>query len=192
MSVATLLIPDFALILIGFLLARLTDWGAAFWAGLEKLVYYVLFPALLFYSTARTPLDFGSTGRLVQAALCAALAGIALGWLAKRVFRAGPMVFESGVQTAFRFNSYIALAVASRLAGDQGTSLMALIIGFAVPLANTAAVHALVHKSGGLWKELVRNPLLLATAGGVVFNLAGLQLPEVIGAALSRMGNASI
>jgi malonate transporter and related proteins len=192
MPITTLLIPDFSLILIGFALVRITDWGAAFWLGLEKIVYYVLFPALLFYSTARTPFDFHTTGKLLQVALLAVGCGIALGWLAKPLFKPGPMLFESGVQTAFRFNSYIALAVAQRLAGEAGTTLMALIIGFAVPLCNLAAVHALVHKSGGLLKELAKNPLLLATAGGTLFNLLGLTLPEVAGATLSRMGNASI
>ncbi|NEX60848.1 AEC family transporter [Noviherbaspirillum galbum] len=192
MTVATILLPDFALILLGFLLVRFTDWGTPFWAGLEKLIYYFLFPALLFYSTARTPLDFGSTSRMLEVALGATVAGIALGWLGKPLLRAGPMVFESGVQTAFRFNSYIGLAVASRLAGDAGTSLMALIIGFAVPLCNTAAVHALVHRSGGLLKELMKNPLLVATASGMAFNIAGLHVPEVVGATLSRMGSASI
>jgi malonate transporter and related proteins len=192
MSIATLLFPDFSLILIGFLLRRYTDWGDVFWSGLEKIVYYVLFPALLFYATSRTSLDFAATGKMLQVALTAVGAGIALGWLAKPLFKAGPMIFESGVQTAFRFNSYIALAVASRLAGDQGTTLMALIIGFRVPICNAAAVHALVHKSGGLLRELARNPLLIATAGGMLFNIAGLHLPEFINATLSRLGNASI
>lgn len=192
MSIATILFPDFALILLGFLLMRFTDWGAQFWAGLEKLIYYFLFPALLFYSTARTPFDFDSTGRMLQVALTAVASGIVLGWLAKMLFRAPPMIFESGVQTAFRFNSYIALAIASRLAGEQGTTLMALIIGFAVPICNMAAVHALVHRSGGLLRELAKNPLLVATASGMAFNLLGLQLPDIVGATLSRMGNASI
>jgi predicted permease len=192
MPIATLLFPDFALILIGFLLRRHTDWGDGFWNGLEKLVYYVLFPSLLFYATSRTSLDFAATGKMLQVALAAVGAGIALGWLARPLFRTGPMVFESGVQTAFRFNSYIALAVASRLAGDAGTALMALIIGFTVPVCNMAAVHALVHKSGGLLRELARNPLLIATAGGMLFNVAGLHLPEFINATLTRMGNASI
>ena len=58
MSTALLLIPDFALILFGFLLNRITDWGRDFWSGLEKLIYYVLFPALLFNSIARTHIDF--------------------------------------------------------------------------------------------------------------------------------------
>lgn len=192
MSIAAILFPDFALILLGFLLMRFTDWGPAFWSGLEKLIYYFLFPALLFYSTARTAFDFGATGKMLQVALITVFAGIALGWLAKPLFRVKPMVFESGVQTAFRFNSYIALAIASRLAGDKGTTLMALIIGFAVPLCNAAAVHALVHRSGGLLVELAKNPLLVATACGMLFNLAGLHLPDIIGATLSRMANASI
>jgi malonate transporter len=192
MPIITILLPDFMLIMIGFLLMRFTDWSVTFWTGLEKLVYYVLFPALLFYATSRAPLDFASTGKLLQVAMAAIFCGITLGWLAKPVFRPGPMIFESGVQTAFRFNSYIALAVASRLAGEQGTALMALIIGFAVPICNMAAVHALVHKSGGLLKELAKNPLLLATVCGVSFNLTKLEVPEVVGMALSRMGNASI
>ncbi|MEN3295245.1 MAG: malonate transporter [Burkholderiales bacterium] len=194
MHIAAILLPDFALILIGFLLVRVTSWGPQFWSGLEKLVYYVLFPSLLFHATARTSFDFASAGNMLQVALLGTLSGIALGWLSRPLplTRTGPMVFESGLQTAFRFNSYIALAVASRLGGDQGASLMALIMGFAVPLCNMAAVHALVGKNGGLLKELVKNPLLLATAGGTLFNLLGLQVPELASAILSRTGNASI
>ncbi|MFD2270936.1 hypothetical protein ACFS07_06810 [Undibacterium arcticum] len=36
MTIATLLLPDFSLILIGFILIRVTDWGTEFWIGLEK------------------------------------------------------------------------------------------------------------------------------------------------------------
>lgn len=193
MNFVTILVPDFTLILIGFVLIRITQWGPAFWSGLEKMVYFVLFPALLFVSTSRTPLDFQATGKLLQVALTAVGCSIAMGWLAKPLFRPGAMIFESGVQTAFRFNSYIALAVAFRLAGEQGTSLMALIIGFAVPICNAAAVHALAHqKKGMLLQELAKNPLLLATACGTLFNLAGGSLPEVVAVTLSRMGSASI
>lgn len=192
MSIAAILFPDFSLILLGFLLKRGTHWGLEFWAGVDRMVYFVLFPALLFYSTSRTPFDFHATGNLLAVCLSACCGGIALGWLAKPLFKAKPMIFESGVQTAFRFNSYIGLAVASRLAGEQGTALMALIIGFAVPLCNFAAVHALVHKNGGLLRELAKNPLLLATTAGTLCNLAGLTLPDALGATLARLGNAAI
>jgi malonate transporter len=192
MSILSILLPDFLLIVLGFVLYRRAGWGLEFWTGLEKLVYFVLFPSLLFYATSRTPFDFSQSGRLLQTALLTTAAGIALGWLAKPLFKVGPMVFESAVQTAFRFNSYIALAVASRLAGEAGTALMALIIGFAVPICNMAAVHALAHRKGGLGMALMKNPLLVATVSGVLCNLAGLHLPEIANATLSRLGNASI
>ncbi len=193
MHIVNILLPDFLLILFGTVLFRVTNWGNEFWAGMEKIIYYVLFPALLFYSTARSPINFGTTGQFLQVAIAACVAGILLGWLAKPLFKtAGPMVFESGVQTAFRFNSYIALAIASRLGGDEGTSLMGLVIGFAVPLCNMAAVHALVKDKGGLLLELLKNPLLMATMSGVAFNLLGLHLPDIASAFLSRLGNASI
>ena len=192
MQIITIMLPDFALILIGFLLFRSNFQPIDFWNGLEKLVYFILFPALLFYSTSRTAFDFAETGKLLQSSIAATMVAIAFGWLAKPFFLVAPMVFESGVQTAFRFNSYIGLALASRIAGEMGTSLMALLIGFGVPLCNAAAVHALSHKKSGLFKALARNPLLLATVAGVLFSVTGLHFPEPVNAVLSRLGNASI
>ncbi|MFZ6758110.1 AEC family transporter [Undibacterium sp. Ji50W] len=192
MSIFTLLFPDFTLILLGFLLARHAHWGGHFWAGVEKIVYFIMFPALLFYTTARTQFDFHSTRHLLQVAVFATACGMLLGWCAKFLFKTAPRIFESGVQTAFRFNSYIALALASRLAGEQGTALMALLIGFLVPLCNMAAVYALAHNSGRLLKEIASNPLVVGTASGVLFSVLQIQLPEGIAATLSRLGNASI
>jgi malonate transporter len=192
MNIVTLLLPDFLLILIGFVLIRVTQWGDTFWAGLEKLVYYLLFPALLFTATARTKLDFGSTGLLLQVALGVTACGILLAWLARPFLKAPPMFFESGVQTAFRFNSYIALAAATRIGGEAGTSMMALIMGFAIPIVNMAAVHALVRKGGGLGRELLKNPLILATGCGLLWNISGVPLPDMIAVTLGRMGAASV
>ena len=192
MSIFTLLFPDFSLILLGFLLARHAHWGGHFWAGVEKIVYFIMFPALLFYTTSRTRFDFHATGHLLQVAVMATAGGMLLGWLAKFMFKTGPRIFESGVQTAFRFNSYIALAIASRLAGEQGTALMALLIGFLVPLCNMAAVYALAHNSGRLLKEIASNPLVVGTASGVLCSVLDIPIPEGISATLSRLGNASI
>jgi len=192
MQVISLLLPDFILILMGVVIYRITSWGDAFWAGMEKMVYYLLFPALLFYSTARLQLHLETTGKFLQVGVLALLAGIALTWVGKPFIKASPMTYESGMQTAFRFNSYIALAIASRLAGEEGVGLMALLIGFGVPLCNMAAVHALAHRSGNVFQELCKNPLLIATGSGLLFSICGLILPEVAGAVLSRLGSASI
>ena len=193
MSVALLLFPDFALILLGALLKRYARFEAVFWAGLERMVYFVLFPSLLFASTATAKLDFDATAGLLGACLAAIATGIVLGYLAKPIFRPDPIVFASGVQCAFRFNSYIALALAGRLGGSEGIALMAVALGIGVPVANVAAVYGLAkHRQSGVFGELVRNPLIVATVGGLVLNLLGVHLPEILLATLQRLGAASI
>ncbi len=174
MSVALLLFPDFALIAIGVLLKRYARFEPSFWTGLERLVYFVLFPALLFNSTLSAKFDFGATAGLIGSCLAALLAGVVLGWMARPVLRPDPTVFASAVQCAFRFNSYIALAVAGRLAGNDGIALMAVVLGLGVPTANAFAVFALArNREANVLGEMVRNPLILATLGGLALNLAG-------------------
>ncbi|MCH5875594.1 AEC family transporter, partial [Salmonella enterica] len=70
---------------------------------------------------------------------------------------------------------------------------MALIIGFAVPMANVAAVYGLArHNGGSLLRELARNPLVVSTRAGLACNLAGLQLPGPVDTVLARLGAAAI
>ena len=193
MSVALLLFPDFALILLGTLLKRYARFEPAFWTGLERMVYFVLFPSLLFSSTATAKLDFDATAGLIGACLAAMATGALLGVLGRPLFRPSPIVFASGVQCAFRFNSYVALALAGRLGGSEGIALMAVAIGICVPIANAGAVYALArHRQTNVLGEMVRNPLIIATVGGLTLNLLGLHLPEFALATFQRLGAASI
>ena len=193
MSVALLLFPDFTLVLLGVLLKRYARFDLLFWSGLERMVYFVLFPALLFTSTATARLNLHATAGVIAGCVGAMVAGILLGFLARPVLKPAPVVFASGVQCAFRFNSYIALAVAGRLGGSEGIALMAVAIGISVPLANAAAVYALArHQNAGVLREMARNPLIIATVGGLLFNVAGIALPEFVLATLQRLGSASI
>jgi malonate transporter and related proteins len=68
--------------------------------------------------------------------------GIALSWLAGLFMRPGSvaLALASAAQCGYRFNTYIGLALAASLGGVAGQTVMALIVGFAVPMANIAAV----------------------------------------------------
>jgi predicted permease len=192
MSSALLLVPDFSLILIGWLLVRYSPFDRAFWSGVERLVYFVLFPALLLQSTNSAVFDFSSTSAMLGLALGVMAFGMVAGYAVKWVLHPDAVDFASGLQTAFRFNSYIGLALASRIGGSEGLAMMAVIVGCTVPLCNVAAVWALArHGETRLWRELVRNPLILATAGGLLTNLLGLHAPEVLAMTLNRLGSAS-
>jgi len=193
MDTLLLLLPDLALIATGTVLARGLGWGDEVWAGLERLVYLVLFPALLFTSIVRNRIDLVEAAPLAGATLAVLVTGIALGRLGARLWKVPPMRFASAVQCAFRFNSYVALALAQRLGGEAGVATCAVVVAIAVPLGNAAAVwHLARHSGAGLWRELSRNPLILATVAGLLANLAGLTLPEPVGAYLGRMGAAAI
>jgi malonate transporter and related proteins len=193
MSLALLLIPDFALILFGFVLNRITDWGRGFWGGLEKLIYFVLFPALIFNSIARNKIDFVLMAPAIKTAIAAAVIGMLLAYAVRWILKPDEKSFASGFQTAFRFNSYIGLAIAGRLHGEAGIAAFGIVIAAAVPLCNIAAVWALArHADATLWKEIVQNPLIIATVAGVLYSLSGLPMPEVAQMLISRMGAASL
>ncbi|MDH5263669.1 MAG: AEC family transporter, partial [Betaproteobacteria bacterium] len=122
MTTALLILPNFVLILVGLALARGFDYGRGFWEGLEKLVYFVLFPALLLRSLAVSVLDLASVGKVVACAWAIMLLGMALAWLARPLFRVEAKVAASCFQCGFRFNTYIGLAVAGSVFGAPGVA----------------------------------------------------------------------
>jgi malonate transporter and related proteins len=193
MSHALLLVPDFLLILCGLALCRWTALDRSVWDGVERLVYYLLFPVLLFNSILKSPLQPGATLGLVAAGVAMTAGGILLAYALRLLPGVDARLHASGAQTAFRFNSFIALALAERLAGPQGLAWTALLIALCVPLCNVAAVWPLARHGGhGYLREVVRNPLILSTVAGLLANLAGLQLPDAMASALQRIGLAAL
>jgi predicted permease len=103
------------------------------------------------------------------------------------------LTYASVYQCAYRFNSYIALAVAGMLFGAPGIAAMGLIVGAAVPFANLVSVWMLArHGEVGVWREVARNPLIWGTATGFILNLLGFVPPAPLQALLGRLADASI
>lgn len=193
MSTALLLLPDFLLIACGFCLCRWTALNRPVWEAAERLVYWLLFPVLLFNSVMRSPIDPSTTLTMTGTAMAMLLCGVAI----VAAMRLWPGIdlwrHASGAQVAFRFNSFVALALAERLGGGSGVAAMALLLAVGVPLCNVAAVSFLARHGGqGLWRELARNPLIIATVLGLIGNLAGLRFPEAVGTTLQRIGVAAL
>jgi predicted permease len=194
---AQLLFPDFSLILCGYLVCRYTALNRSVWEQVESLVYFFLFPVLLFHSIVKSPLDWGATSRLMGAGWLTGLIGIAfayaLPYLPVMRRHIGLRDHASSAQVAFRFNSFIGLALADRIAGQQGVQLIAVLIGVCVPLFNVAAVWPMArHAQRGFLRELVRNPLILATASGLAANMLGFTIPQWLEPTVTRIGAASL
>lgn len=197
MNYAQLLFPDFSLILLGYVLCRFTPLNRPIWQSAEALVYYLLFPVLLFHSIVKSPLDLAATSSLIAAGVCAALIGIALAysvpWWPGLRGKVQSRDHAGAAQIAFRFNSFIGLALADRLAGAQGLFFLSVLIGFCVPIFNIAAVWPMARESRQSFAgQLVRNPLIVATVLGLGANLLGFRMPEWLEPPVSRIGAASI
>jgi hypothetical protein len=194
---AQLLFPDFSLILCGYLVCRYTALNRTVWEQVETLVYFFLFPVLLFQSITKSPLDLRAASSLIGAGWSLGLAGIALAyslphlpWLRRHIDRRD---HAASAQVAFRFNSFIGLALADKLAGPQGLLLIAVLIGVCVPLFNVGAVWPMArHAQRGFLRELVRNPLIIGTASGLIANLLGFVMPVWLEPTVTRIGAASL
>lgn len=197
MNFFQLLLPEFSLILLGYLVCRYTALNRTVWEQVESLVYFFLFPVLLFSSIVRSPLDVGAASSLIAAGVLLGVGGIAMAyavphlpWLRHRV---DAREHAGAAQVAFRFNSYIGLALAERLAGAHGLLLIAVLIGVCVPLFNVAAVWPMArHSRTGFARALLRNPLIIATALGLAANFAGFRVPDWLETTVARVGGASL
>ena len=193
MSAALLILPNFVIIVVGLALARMFDYGRGFWEGLEKLVYYVLFPALLFRSLALARIDFAQAGPAVAIACAFTLAGFVLSLAARRLFRLDAQLHATGSQCGYRFNTYVGLAIAGSLFGSEGVALAALLLGVMIPLANFLAVAVLARQSErGFLVELAQHPLVVSSLAGFAWNALGLPLPGFADQTLALLGQTAL
>lgn len=176
--------PLFALICLGFVLARTGFPEPGFWPAAERINYFVMFPALLVTSLSDAPVRDPAILRLGGAAIatiCIAAAGLIL------VRRLRPMPaarFGPSLQGVVRFNTYLGLAITASLAGTEGLERAAVYLAVSVPLVNVLSIMALTDAgstAGSLLRPVVRNPLILACAAGIVIALTGAGLPFGLG-----------
>lgn len=193
MSTIRIILPIFFLIILGWTIRRFSSVQEAFWRDLERLIYHVFFPALLFHSLSRTAIDFSAAWPMVFTGMLYTLAGMGLGYLARYFFHDPPRVYAAAFQSCFRFNSYVGLAVIGAMHGRQGIAAIGLLMGFLVPMANVASVAMLARHGQGSWfREIAGNPLIMSTAGGVLYSQSGLPLPALAGATLELLARASL
>jgi malonate transporter len=186
-SILSSLLPVFFIIICGYVLKKSEFPGDKFWPGAEQIVYYILFPALLFSSSAGASWEFYSVSSMVLAILATMfiMSGILL-VLRPRLTKKDAS-FTSVFQGSIRFTTYIGLAAAFSLFGEEGLYLAAVLITVLIPLVNILSVMVLVRygsqQEGGwywIFSTVVKNPLVIACLAGMTLNLLGLKLPEMV------------
>lgn len=200
LGIAVAIAPVFLMILAGYALRRGGIPSIEFWNLNDRLVYWVLMPALFYRQISTADLGAEPLGPYATALCAGFFVATAFGWGAARGAGYGAEVASSVVQGAARFNTFVALAIAEALHGKPGLQLAVLAAALLVPVVNVTIVTLLtvmLSRDGGnlvraALRDLARNPLILSIAAGLVANLAGLGGLPVIAETAGLLGAAAL
>ena len=197
LAVLMSLAPIAAILVLGKASASVKLLSAEGWIGLERITYFVLFPALIVSKLAVadfSDVDWRMPTVLIGAQVTLGVLSIILGL----VFGQGRDRLGVFVQSAVRWNTFIALALAQELMGPQGLALVAVAAAAMIPTANILSVVALMQFSGTpvnfgkLLKNLAVNPLVLACVIGLALNVTRLPIPSTLNQVLDLLAQATI
>ena len=197
-AVFAALSPVFLIVALAAVLHRTKVLPQSAWDGMENVTYFIFFPVFLFHTLANASFKDFQVWPLAFVLLSALAAmAILLPLIRHALHIEGPQ-YSSLYQGAIRWNSFVAIATLAALYGSAGTTLAAVAFAVIIPVVNTLSVTVLARHAGPratrriVAKTVARNPLVLACAAGIAWQLAGPAIPGPIDSALSVLGNASI
>ena len=198
-ALLTGIVPVFAMIALGWGLKKrdfLSDNG---WRAVERLTYFVFYPAFLIPAVWRADFTGGAAGPVAMATVAVALTVALLTILAKPLMRISDPAFTSVFQGVIRWNGFVFLPVAGAVFGEKGLGTAAVAFGVLAPALNVVCVLVLARwgaGQGGGWRlalnSLVRNPIIWACGIGAALNLAGVPKPALLMAGFDLMGPGAI
>ncbi|MCA0848715.1 AEC family transporter [Salipiger thiooxidans] len=189
--------PLFALICLGYVLARAGFPEPGFWPAAERINYFILFPALLVASLMNAPVRDPAILKLGAAAIATVCIASLFMLVARRIRGVPASRFGPALQGVVRFNTYLGLAIVTSLSGTEGIGRAAVYLAVTVPLVNVLSIMALTEANAlrdplGLGRAMLRNPLILACIVGIVLALSGIGLPFGGGTFLELLARGSL
>lgn len=190
-------LPIFGLILLGYAAKcmGLLDRGDV--RKMNKVFFRFFLPVMLFYSLYSSDLSHAVQPGLIAYALgCTLLIFFAALALVQRL---EPERSRRGVivQALFRSNLvFIGLPVVESLMGAENLGPVVLLIATVVPLFNVLAVIVLEYyggertRPGRLVLDILKNPLIIGSAAGFLFLVAGWKLPLPLETLARQMNQA--
>jgi predicted permease len=198
-AIAGAILPIFLLIVIGYVFKRTGFPGDNFWAPAEKLVYYVLLPALIVRSITESDLSTMPVGPMALAILSLGTCMIVLALLTKPIIRIDGPSFTSVLQGATRINAYLCFAIGDALYGPKSVALCAYFLAVMMPFINAALValiSAYVGSGKPNWSrvpvQVLQNPIIIGCAIGWTINTLAIPMPKWLMTLLSILDRGTL
>lgn len=179
--------PLFFMMVLGYFLKYIKMYDQHTLDIMNKLVFKVFLPVLLFYNVYTTDLGEAVDIKLIlYAASGVLILFLLLVLIVPRLEKENP---KRGVliQGVFRSNFVIfGIPVATSIYGEGNVGTTAMLIATIVPLFNVLAVISLeIFRESQInvkkiAKGVITNPLIIAAVIGIIFLLIGIQLPIAV------------
>jgi len=199
MTVVEIVLPIFLLVFLGNWFKQVGFPGEAFWQPVERITYYILFPALVVTSLAEADFTGMPVGKMAAAISIAILLVTSLVYSLRSFLSRSNNSFSSIYQGTVRMNTYIGFSITKAVYSDEGLAAAAIAVAVIVPLVNLTCVWTLVRFSqdGKLPKlrvlqEVGKNPLIGACFVGALLNMSGWGLPPILGTMLEILARAAL
>nr|WP_257099034.1 AEC family transporter [Pseudovibrio flavus] len=192
--------PIFCAVLIGYIVGKIKYFDDADARVINKTVFYVLLPPLLFILVAEAPFeqfDYFYVLGYLGAELFVYAATFCLARLVfKRSFTESLLL---GMATAFCNHTFVILPIAELLHGADSTLpvISVIVVDNIILLGGTILVLEMTSKKQegnplvNLAKNFVKNPNIMALVLGTLVNFAGFSLDNGFGVYSRFLGNAS-
>tara|TARA_R110002051_G_scaffold2878_3_gene15153 strand:- start:684 stop:1604 length:921 start_codon:yes stop_codon:yes gene_type:complete len=193
------IVPVFAMIALGWGLKMRSFLADDGWRAVERLTYFVFYPAFLVPAVWGADFGAGTAGPVAIATITVSFAVAALTLAAKPWLKVSDPGFTSVFQGVIRWNGFVFLPVAGAVFGPSGLGTAAVAFGVLAPALNVICVLVLARwgaGQGGGWRlalgSLARNPIIWACGVGAALNLTRLVPPPLLGQVFSLMGPGAI
>jgi len=189
-TVLNSIFPVFALIALGTALKKLKFTSDEFLHTSDNLIYFIFFPAMLFWKIGAPSSPAAIDWKLSLAVLSAVFSVYITSLLFVKAAHVEHEKAGAFSQCCYRFNTYVGMAVMLTALGDEGVRVFAVTIGVVIPFINLLAVSTLIWYSGSTYgttekfrlfiKATVSNPLILACLTGVIYSKLRLPFPAFL------------
>lgn len=197
--------PIFIIVLLGAILKRAKFFNDGFLAVCDKLVFKICLPCLLFQDIATTNISESLNIHLIVFCVIAVTATVFLPCAIMPLFIKDKAKCGAFVQGTFRSNAAIlGVTLVSNMFGKEGEPVIAMVLPFVVVLFNVYAVVILsifapsenklstrelvIH----IFKSVFTNPLIIAVALALLWQLVPAELPTVVDKGLSYLADMAM
>lgn len=192
------IVSIFVIMAAGYGARRLLKLDKADVGRFNSLVFHVLLPLMLFKNICSSNIRGGINFLCLGLALSVLLVLFLCTWFF--VKRIEPANSQRGVmiQASFRSNFLLlGMPLIQELCPNTDLATVSVLIAIVVPCNNVLAVVTLEtfrHQQINIRKTLpgiLKNPLIIASAAGILLNLSGLRLPECLSNPISQLGSCA-